>query len=323
MSGERDPLQDRDEATFRSSRGTSVVVRPSGDKGGDGAHEPLHEVNQTGPHDVAEGPASLAAEAQVNGKRYDPGQVLEELADADIFVLLETKSGPEHSMAKVFSHAGKRYILIFEDAARAVSVGGKEVPLSQVPGRAFFELLQGRNVGIAVNVGDPSAETLVSHEEIDRFCEMLATPNPAAAAGSSGHPAAFDASDQMAMADVPQDPAPTPASASNTGKLRALMAPQGFPDSLQFALTDKLARVAKLCDRALLLRAEYDDGRTGFLVGFSGVKEANRAAIEDAVNDALVSSRRQDIELGIAFLAADDPSLGRISRAGTNLKRAP
>lgn len=78
--------------------------------------------------------------------------------------------------------------------------------------------------------------------------------------------------------------------------------------------------MANLYDKALLLRAEYDDGQSGYLVAFSAVEDASRGAIAAAVNDALAMFRGKDVALDIAFMARDEPLLDRIGRVATHLR---
>ena len=123
--------------------------------------------------------------------------------------------------------------------------------------------------------------------------------------------------------DVPPLETPEPAnnpgtSSANLAIFKALLAPAGFPDSLQAALRSGLSS-SGLCQSALLIRAEYQDGTSGFIVLFSGVDPANHNSVEHLVTQAMHQSGREDVVLDISFLEANDPMLSRFSKIAQNL----
>lgn len=106
---------------------------------------------------------------------------------------------------------------------------------------------------------------------------------------------------------------------SGASRLRALTSPRGFPDSLQTALVNELRPLSEAFNSALLFQVEYVAGQTEYLVGFVKASASLETELESAVNSALASSKRHDVELGITFLEAEDPMTMRISRVGQRL----
>lgn len=102
-------------------------------------------------------------------------------------------------------------------------------------------------------------------------------------------------------------------------RLKALMSPKYFPDSLTSALTRVIHPIKDRLDAALLFQAEYVDGHTEFLIGISGAESESEDIIEDAINSALENPQWRDIELGLTFLSTEDPMVVRISRVGHRL----
>jgi hypothetical protein len=110
-----------------------------------------------------------------------------------------------------------------------------------------------------------------------------------------------------------------PVKPAGTARLRALTTPRGFPDSIQASLKSALSKLQPSLGAALLFQAEYVDGHSEYLLGFSGAQPDREDEIEAAVNTVLSASPRTDFELGITFLDADDPMVIRISRVGFRL----
>ena len=142
--------------------------------------------------------------------------------------------------------------------------------------------------------------------------------------GSTDEVAAIDpASGNSREVTVTDTPAPAPTDAPvqpvGTARLRALTTPRGFPDSVQASLKSALSKLQPSFGAALLFQAEYVDGHSEYLLGFSGAQADREDEIEVAVNAVLSASSRADFELGITFLDADDPMVVRISRVGFRL----
>ena len=297
-------------------------------------------------------PTSYDLPARIEGKRHDPLAVLVELASNEVFVLLETAQEANAPTAKVVSRNGGRYVLIFEHRDMIETVAGSEGKGSPILGQKLFDLLRPRTVGIAVNLGHDSA-ALVPANVLEEYCAAfdpapedpepdvevipeVADEQEAITETEQAHEVAEEADDLEAAGEFEAEedsspvveealPVETPETA-NASKpapkslaiFKALLAPTGFPDSLQTALKRQLSD-DKLCNAALLIRAEYQDGTSGFIVLFSGVSSENQNAVEHLVTQAMHQSGREDVVLDISFLETNDPMLSRLGKVAQHL----
>ncbi|OYX43897.1 MAG: hypothetical protein B7Z02_08055 [Rhodobacterales bacterium 32-67-9] len=214
------------------------------------------------------------------------------LAASDLFILLDVTGEDEVPEPKIIPIEGGQFVLVFDLAERVMELTGYDAPTSRATGRDVFNLMRGRDIGIALNMGEAPSAMLIPGDAIDWICDTL------------------------------EDAAQVKTPAAAPGRFKALLTPHSFPDTLQLALTEKLGAVAELYDRALLLRAEYDDGQSGFLVAFSAVDDGDQGAVTAAVNSALATYSGRKIALDIAFMARDEPMLERIGRVATHLRPA-
>lgn len=278
-----------DVGVFRSHRSNRVIVTAEEPPVADEAAEPRT------PEQVSEEYATILGStyaATFDGGEAELWQFYETLAEARIYVLLDDTIENEKYEPKVFSLKDARYLLAFDVPEQADELTGSTAATSPTLGMDVFKLLRGRDIGLGINMGGTSSATLISGETIDMICAYYE--------GTAGEPLVADA---------------------DTSQFRALLAPQGFPDTLQNALTDALGPFAQTFSTAVLLKAEYEEGRTGYIVAVAGSGEPDRSGIAGAIDSALVSSRRGDVQLDVAFLAQDDPMANRIERVGLVLSR--
>lgn len=197
-------------------------------------------------------------------------------------------------------------------------------------GRDLFALVRSQRAAIGVTIGLTNGARLVSFKSIaDLFEPPKATPVEAVSLPDADlpepeppqalPPATEATGTNLVPQAAPEAPAPAETAMRDSAlRIRALTSPRGFPDSVQDRLAQKLVELGPGIGSAMLFQVEYSDGNAEFLIGFSGTPEHRYDEIEAAVNQALSESRR-DINLGITFMAADDPMLPRISRVGLTL----
>ncbi|MBT8415845.1 MAG: hypothetical protein KJO42_00235 [Silicimonas sp.] len=183
---------------------------------------------------------------------------------------------------------------------------------------SLYDLVRSRSAAIELDLDGNQTPSLLPYKVV---AEIIASNE----SGEGAVPAASESTDnqQPSPADDATEAATSAKTASPTAdgaaRLRALTSPKMFPPDLQDHLTDSLDGLKGRFEAAMLFAAEYIDGETEFLVAFWGAKPADEDAIEMAVNTALSSHRRGQTELGITFLAAEDPMVVRISRVGWRL----
>ena len=277
-----------DVGVFRSHRSNRVIVTAEEPPSPEEASEPRP------PEHVSEEYATILGStyaATFDGGEAELWQFYETLAEARVYVLLDDTIEDEKYEPKVFSLKDAQYLLAFDVPEQADELTGSTAATSPTLGMDLFKLLRGRDIGLGINLGGTSSATLISGETIDMICAYYD--------GTAGEPLVAD---------------------TDTSQFRALLAPQGFPDTLQNALLDGLAPLGETFRTAVLLKAEYEEGKTGFIVAISGASDADRGALSGAVEGAMVRSRRGDVQLDVAFLALDDPMANRIERVGQVLK---
>lgn len=340
-----DPNQGEENAVFRTGRrDPKVVSLQEARKKRQRERRPKSSEFLHGRIQLA--PTSNDIPARIEGKRHDPIAVLAELANNEVFVLLQDDQETHAPTAKVVSRNGGKFVLIFERRDMIRTLAGEQGKGSPILGEKLFDLLRPRGVGIAVNLGHDSA-ALVSAASLEAYCaEFDPAPEeqpeetepeeaperpidePAEVVEESVEPVADpEPEPEGIMADAPVEHSIAPAadpeeefepSSSGLAIFKALLAPAGFPDSLSTALTDKF-RAADLCETALLIRAEYQNGTSGFIVLFSGVNPDGQDAVEQLVTDAMRLSGREDVVLDISFLQANDPMLNRLGRVAQKI----
>ncbi|MEQ9056410.1 MAG: hypothetical protein RLO38_17080 [Roseovarius confluentis] len=260
-------------------------------------------------------------------------------SEAGDSVFLLRKDGHDHVLpARAIARNGSAYIAAGEtDDADS---GGRQIVLDH----DLFDLVLTQRVAISVDLNGKNPARLISFDGIaEMFMPDGATvfadnlqpepepePEPeqlvsSVEATSFSEPRAeYQAATTANEAEAPRpEPATATAHAGDrpegTVRLRALTSPKGFPDTVQRQLTGSLAELKSGFDAAILFQVEYIDGHTEYLVGFSGADDSVETEIENAVNAALSTSPRMDMELGIAFFDAHDPMVIRISRVGQRL----
>ncbi|WP_093973964.1 SseB family protein [Boseongicola aestuarii] len=273
-----------DVGVFRSHRSSRVIVTAEEEPGLTATDAPRT------PAEVSEKYATILGStyaATFDGGEAELWQFYETLAEARIFVLLDDTAKGETYEPKVFTLKDAQYLLAFDVPEQADELTGSTASTSPTLGMDLFKLLRGRDIGLGINMGGTSSATLISGETIEMICAYYD--------GEAGEPLVADA---------------------DTSQFRALLAPQNFPDTLQNALSDMLFRLQQTFNKAVLLKAEYEEGKSGFIVAVSGAADPDRGAIAAAVEDALKASRRNDVQLDVAFLGLDDPMASRIERVG-------
>ena len=154
----------------------------------------------------------------------------ERVLDAELMMPLATGTTGDHLAPRVFDLSDGRYALAFDRDERLADFLGAPTPFAALSGRRLAALLAGRSVGLALNLGAPSA-TLLPAAAVDWLAAM--------AAG-------------------------TPAVRST--RLGSVSPPGTVPPALAAALGPKLAAMAPVIDAAWLVRAGSGDGDPGLLL---------------------------------------------------------
>lgn len=329
------PEKDEDDAVFRSSRRVTFVVRSGAPSRRFSSSRVSRDPMTSVQVDVKEAPRQA-----VLGLEGDWSNIIAELSASPgktLPLTLEKTGHPDTLPAVALIEGASVYIAAADEPAPDEHEGP-----AIVLDRDLFDLVRMRRAVIAVGEGAAKGARLVSYKSLAaRLAPEPPAPKPAAPPPAEPKAAvepepvkapepkpvetpapvatlAAKAPEPKAEPALPVPAEPAPAAEGGT-RLKALTAPQGFPDSLQERLAKALTDLGPGIGTALLFQVEYNDGNSEYLLGLAGAPAERNDEIETAVNDALSRSRRRDVSLGITFLAADDPMLPRISRVGLTL----
>lgn len=206
----------------------------------------------------------------------------EQLADADLFMLLAAEPSGDETKAEIFDIADGRFALVFDTEARLAEFTGRPVPYAGLSGRGLASVLAGEGIGLAFNLQVAPSEMLIPSEAIDWLAETLAK-------------------------------APQTAKERITG----ISALHQLPASVIDALGRKLSRAAVgFADSAFLARATYDSGASGHLLCFVGAPENSEAALAQAVAEAVQFSGIDAGQIDVVFLPTGDKMADRLGQVG-------
>jgi hypothetical protein len=201
------------------------------------------------------------------------------VADAELFLLLETEVGGQAVTLRVFALEDGPVVLAFDREDRLSAFTGAPAPYAALPGRAIAAQLAGQGIGIGLNLGVAPSSFLIPAGAVDWLAATL------------GHvPAVAEA-------------AP-----------RSFHAPGGLPGRLIEALDARLARAGGLATAALLAGVSYADGRRGHMLAFVGALPGAETALARAAAEALTFSGVEAAEMDVTFLAPQEPALLPLAR---------
>ncbi|WP_415182722.1 SseB family protein [Phaeovulum sp.] len=198
------------------------------------------------------------------------------LADAELFVLLESEPEGDDITPQLFATEEGDYVLAFDLEERLTRFTDGPAPYAALPGRVIAQYLVGEGVGLGVNLDVAPSAMLLPPEAMEWLTDTL-THTPTEAMGT---PVAFHA------------PALPPA------VLAALLP----------AFDAKFSHMAGLASHALLGGVSYQDGRRGHVLAFLGAAPKSEPALAKAVAEALVFSGLEAGEIDVTFLTPEDPA---------------
>lgn len=221
--------------------------------------------------------AAMEAAPDDDGARL---RYFERLADTELFLVLAEETHGETAKPMLFDAQGHQFALVFDRTERLSDFAEAEAAFVALSGRAILDLLAGHSIGLAVNLGAPSANLLPA-EALAWLRETLAV-------------------------------APTQAQ----GKIQALHPPTSFPESVLLGLDRKLSMMAGRARQAWLVDAEYADGPRMPLLVFLDAAPGSEGALSQAVSEALVFSGVPAGALDVSFARSTDRFAARLAKHG-------
>lgn len=207
-----------------------------------------------------------------------------ELADSELFVLLEDDGDPDQVTPRLFDLEEGSVVLAFDLEERLTAFVGGPAPYAALPGRVIAAQLAGQGVGLGLNVGDAPSSIILPAEVMDWLTATLGTKPAQVAAVAQG-----------------------------------FSYPWGVPEMLTQRLQDKLSANPGLADAVLLAEVIYQGGRRGHILAVLGADAGAEQALSGAVSEALVFSGLDMAEMDVVFLAADDSRTKTIAEVALRL----
>ena len=232
-----------------------------------------HAMDPT-PLDIAH--AAMKAAPDDDGARL---RFYERIADVELFMLLEDEPAGDQINPVVFED---RYLLVFDRAARlSAYMGGKTAAHVALSGRAIAQMLEGQDLGLAVNLGVAPSEIMLPAGALAWLRDTLAH-------------GAGEVEAQIAQ----------------------VLPPKGLPESLITALDAKLATATGMAAGAYLVAVEYRGGGRGHLMAFIGAIPRAQDALVRAASEALTFSGIEAGAMDVGFFGPGDGIVEKLAKVG-------
>ncbi|MEM8570847.1 MAG: SseB family protein [Pseudomonadota bacterium] len=212
-------------------------------------------------------------------------RLLERIMDAELFLLLSEEPEKDQIEPHLFEMDEGEFILAFDLGERLAEFLDSPSPYVAMPGRRLVEMIAGRKIGLALNLGVAPSE-------------MLLPPDAVAW-----------------MAETGQEPPEL-----HEAKLVGIAMPRHLPSGLMGALDPKLAAMASLIGEAHLVEAEFADADHALLLVLFGVPDEARGEVAAAIGEAVKFSGVDHARLDVTFLAEDAPSRAQIEAVSVRIE---
>jgi len=205
----------------------------------------------------------------------------ERVADAELYLLLEKEAASDVIEPKVIEGGDENLVLAFDTADRLANFAGDVAPYVALSGRVLVSMLVMEKMGMGLNLGVESSETLIPSDAIEWLSDALSeTPDEFEA-----RPAEF-------------------------------LPPAGIPEQVLSALDTKLVAAAGLVEQVWLCQVVYDDDSRGHLLAFINAEPNAERALAKSTHEAIAFSGVDAASLDVAFFDADEPAAAAIAKAG-------
>lgn len=202
----------------------------------------------------------------------------ERIADVELFLLLEGE--PQEDQINPVLLEGE-YVIVFDRAARLAAYVGQAAPYVALAGRAIAQMLEGQELGMAVNIGVAPSEIVL----------------PAGAVAWLRDTLAQEAGEVEA-------------------RIERVLPPAGLPETLIAAIDAKLATATGMAAGAFLVAVEYPGGGRGHLLAFVGAIPRAQDALVRAASEALTFSGIEAGAMDVGFFAPNDPTVEKLAKVG-------
>ena len=199
------------------------------------------------------------------------------LADAELFVVLETEAVGAVMTPRVFDLSDGPLLLVFDSEERLAGFGSGPVPYAALPGRVIAAQIVGQGLALGLNLGTGAAsEMILPPEAIIWLMQML-------------------------------DQAPAEEVEAAVLRFEAPAVPEAVLQALTLVIS---------AGPAWLAGAVYATGQRGVMLALSGVQAADQARMARAVTEGLAFSGLDASELDLVFVTEGDAVVARMAGVG-------
>jgi hypothetical protein len=202
----------------------------------------------------------------------------ERIADVELFMLLEAEPAGDQVNPVVLENG---FVVVFDRAERLAAYVSGPAPYVALSGRTIAGMLDGQDLGLAVNIGVAPSEILL----------------PAGAMAWLRDTLAHRAGEVEA-------------------RIAQVLPPKGLPEALIAAIDAKLATATGMAAGAFLVAVEYRGGGRGHLLAFVGAIPRAQDALVRAASEALTFSGIEAGAMDVGFFAPDDPTVAKLAKVG-------
>jgi hypothetical protein len=202
----------------------------------------------------------------------------ERVADAELFMLLHAEPEGDQINPVVLEEG---YLMVFDRVERLAAHVGRPAPYVALSGRAIAGMLDGQDLGLAVNIGVAPSEILL--------------------------PAGAVAWLRDTLAHIPGEV---------EARIARVLPPKGLPENLIAAIDAKLAIATGMAAGAFLVAVEYASGGRGHLLAFVAALPRAQDALVRAASEALTFSGIEAGAMDVGFFGADDPTVTKLAKVG-------
>lgn len=202
----------------------------------------------------------------------------ERIADVELYLLLDAEPDADQ-VTPVLLDEG--YVLVFDRAERLAAYVGQPAPYVALSGRAIAQMLEGQDLGLAVNLGVAPSEILL----------------PAGALAWLRDTLAQEAGEVEA-------------------RIAQVLPPKGLPETLITAIDEKLATATGMAAGAFLVAVDYTGGGRGHLLAFVGAIPRAQDALVRAASEALTFSGIEAGAMDVGFFAPNDAVVAKLAKVG-------
>jgi hypothetical protein len=205
----------------------------------------------------------------------------ERLIDAELFMLLETESDGRNINPDLFQVDDQEVALVFDREERLADFAERIVPFAALSGRSIVAMLNGKNIGLGLNLTVSPSSIILPPDVITWISETI-----------SKEPAQAEA------------------------KLKEIFPPTLLPEGVITALDAKLATMAGFAEIAYLVEVSYETNVRATVIIFINARLGAEEAIANAISETLIFSGTEAGSLDVMFLDASNAVCAKLAKFG-------